>query len=406
MGLRVTKNAVDVAVRLDGDYIRRKIDKNVFRERILNAESNEDSNLKPGAQEITFAEFCRVHYGPKELVRRLTNPGTLDTTRDHIKALCHHLGEKLLHKIDYPDWERYKGARVSFRTGKKVADNTLLAERSDLFYILDYGVRAGWIKRNPLMAMRERTLKQHLRTGMWLPMPSVTRIREVLADMHPQFRDFCELILLTGARPGEALLMKAEYVGKKPGHIAIPTEKEGVPCTELLRYIKMDTMGPRFQLLLARMTPHPVTGYFFAAGDDTPVGRGKLGGGRVFTKQWYHYHWDRLQLRAPEFKEFTPHDLRRTRAMHRAMSVRDFNQLMIEMGWTHTGSATAYLSRTEHHDPSESMFFEAQPIKVLAVARTQNRTHCPGKLRLKHLLKDKKYCENMRNQSMGVYAHE
>lgn len=396
MGLKVTKNSVDIAVRLDGTYIRRKMDKQQFRERVLNAASNVDSNLKPGAQEIPLVDFCRLHYIPKELKRRLTNPLTLDTSMDHIKALCHHLGTKLLHKLDYSDWERYKGIRVSFRTGKRVADNTLLGERSDLFYIFDYAVRSGWIKINPLMAMRERTLKQRLRTGKWLEKPAVERLRDVLATMQPQFRDFCELILLTGARPGEALLMRAEYIGKKPGHIAIPTEKEGVPCTELLRYIKIETLGSRFQILLERMKPHTVTGYFFAAGKDTPKGRGKIGDGRVFTKQWYHYHWNKLRRAAPEFQEYTPHDLRRTRAMHRAMLVRDFNQLQIEMGWTHPNSATAYLSRTEHHDPSESIFYEAQATTETAVASTENRTQNGGNLHLSPLINHENLLQNQR----------
>jgi integrase len=89
---------------------------------------------------------------------------------------------------------------------------------------------------------------------------------------------------------------------------------------EVMRELNIKSFGPRLTQLLEKLSPHPVTGYFFHHPDGRPLRyesvarafraiRGKVGMGHVHL-----------------------HDLRGTFIMHRAMVVKNFRQLQAEVG--------------------------------------------------------------------------
>ena len=129
--------------------------------------------------------------------------------------------------------------------------------------------------------------------------------------------------------------------------IRLITFKKKKSRDKIYRYLLIDSLGERFISLLKNMKPHPATNFYFygAKGEGTPL----------------PYRWARRQLVAGARKAnldwLRPHDMRHTFAMHRAIVIRDFRQLQMELGHEDPISVQSYLDNTARLKPEDSIFY-------------------------------------------------
>lgn len=363
MQKRIGNHSLFLGFEAHGKKYRRGFTKDQIIKQLFNDKLPEDSNLKPGADEISFEEFCLKIYLPNNAIGRMSKD-SYATETFMVAALVGILGQIPLHEIENLHWGKYKLERKSKRSGLPCKANTLLHERGCLYMILEYAVEIGRIRRNPLLGFRERSLIPENRAEFWLTTPQIEKFLDAAAELG--HRDLFELMFLTGARRSEVRLLKQKYLELKPGYIAVPTLKRGVPPEQALRFLEIQSLGPRFSELLSRLTPAGGEGYFFPGyGDDEPVCSGTL-------NYWFYQI---LKIR-PEFSKYHLHDTRGTFTVHRAMVIKSFRQLMVELGHTNAQSVQSYLAIAEAHLPEESIFFEP----VAPAQWTQNRTIIPSTL--------------------------
>jgi len=334
--------------------------------------ANPDANLPPGKHPITFYGFVAEYYLPMHC-KPNKKGGTSRTDKISARSLARYFGDMTLHSIEPRHWEEYKSLRlagkVPTRCGPIMEETlrrndrrgpkdrpaspwTVNRELSCMNQIFVYAARLQFVKANPMLGAAR--LPAQSRKDFWLKKseidPYLNSIPLRLFKDNPrQLRHLAEFLILTGARIGEGLLFNERDVDRGRGEIRVITFKKKKAREKAYRYLSIESLGPRFSSLLKGMRPHPSTGYYFygANGRGTPL----------------PYQWARRQLvsgaRKAGLNWLRPHDMRHTFAMHRAIVIRDFRKLQMELGHEDPVSVQSYLDNTARLDPSDSVFHAA-----------------------------------------------
>lgn len=296
---------------------------------------DEASNLDPDAQPLPLGQFLTEQYLPLCARPRIGNERTYIAEADIVRVLALELGSRPLHTITSKDAEfcRKKWLRESY-------SNSMVKKRlNGLRRVMDYGVRVGLIKMNPVPPVKG--LRIGNRSGIWLRLTDIERLLECC---HPTIRPLCLYMILTGARILEALDQRDGDV--RGGKLYVPTEKRKRPCREVMREFDIPSLGPRFARLLLELKPNPRTGFYFYANDRSSRALSYSYFNRLFTQAKKKAGLDHIK----------PHDLRGTFCVHRAMVVKSFRQLQVEMGHGDARSIQSYLDSAQSYDRRESIF--------------------------------------------------
>ncbi len=338
-----------------------------------------DANLGPGKEPTSFYDFVYDYYLPLHSEAR-KKPGVYKTDRITMKSLARYFGDEALHRIQASDWEEYKKLRLTqgvvptrcrrlaeqpedprarrLGPGQKASPWTVNRELSGLNQVMEYALSLRLIKENPIQKCARLPAKA--RKEFWLRKGDIELfLRSVPAPKgSPLFRHLAEFLILTGARIGEALLFNARQVDWQRREVELVTfKKRGKERDAVYRYLSIDSLGPRFISLLRRMTPHPRTGNYFAGRRGEPL-----------PYPWVYKHLAQGG-RTAGFDWLRPHDLRHTFAMHRAMAIRDFRQLQMELGQEDPASVQSYLDNTARMRSEDSLFRAPPSPPTLTTAR-------------------------------------
>lgn len=326
-----------------------------------------DTNLGSGKAAISFYDFAYDYYLPL-LSEATKKPGVYKTDRITMKSLAGYFGDVPVHRIQASDWEDYKKVRMTngvvpirckrlaelpldsrarrLAPGQKASPWTINRELSGLNQVLEYALSLKFIKENPIQNCRR--LPAAARKQFWLKKNDIdVYLKSVpMPKDSAMFRQFAEFLIMTGARVGEGLLFNARQVDWQRREIELVTfKKRGKERDAVYRYLSIDSLGPRFISLLRRLVAHTQSGYYFA-------GRR----GRPLKYSWVYKHLSEGAEKA-DFAWLRPHDLRHTFAMHRAIVIRDFRQLQMELGHEDPASVQAYLDNTSRMRHEDSIFF-------------------------------------------------
>lgn len=334
-------DAIRFEYRFENRYIRRITSLSDLT-RFLEGQQRRETNLAEGKSAELFSAFVREKYLPR-CARPNLRPNSFEREEDSAKALGHFFGEHPLHEVDLEMWETYKTGRLYGTLAfsrRKCVNSTVDKEFDCLRRVLNYAVQLGLIKRNPLTGVKG--LKNESRQEIWLRKEQIERLL-TCAIPYSNFKDLFEFRILTGARPSEALLFGKDNIDRANGEIWLHTlKKRGKKIHR--RYFPIKSLGPRFEALLARLTPHPTTGLYFCKPNGKPYGVCWID--RIFGKI----------SGAADLTEVKPYDLRGTFAMHRAMVVKNFRQLQTEMGHSSPMSIQSYLDEASRFKPEDSIF--------------------------------------------------
>ena len=336
IGQRVGQDAFYFEYR-DGDtYIRRTIPKSELTAFLTNG-IDKDSNIGAGARPIALEPFLRDHYLPKCAVPRLGgNPLSLRSEIILAKALMRTLGKIPIHEIRSAHAEKHKTQRLLQGRGNTTIKKELLL----LGRALSNAVSAGLIAKNLMPSVRG--LPSPDRSWIWLRREQIESLLDCCSErVHP----IIEFLILSGARIGEALLLKNGDIRSDFSAISIPTEKRKRPPREAMRTLKVAHLGPRFGALLSKLRPDPKTGLYFPfsngfVSDDFAKALKLAGIDELFAETGFHLH-----------------DLRGGYCVHRSMVGVAPRQLQYEIGHKNSASIQSYLGRAEQFEPEDSIFF-------------------------------------------------
>lgn len=300
-----------------------------------------ESNLPPDVAPVRLAEFSEQTYSPV-IARKLLNPRSLTSEVQLAKAVCVLIGPTFLHEINGTVAEKCKSDWIA----KGDANTSIKKRLNCLGRMLKQAAANGLIIKNPLPPVQG--LPAAKRNHLWL---RIQQIDLLLEKCSPQIRLLAEFMILTGARILEARDFRLGDI--RNGKIWIPTEKKKCAMRDHMRPLNIQSLGPRFVRLLARLTPHPKTGYYFYApgGDGAPI------------SYPYYNRLFRKALIEAGLGDFVGHDMRGTFAMHRSIIGVSFWDLMAELGHGDPKSIQSYLDRAKQFDPQESIFFR-EPLPV------------------------------------------
>ena len=377
MLVRKINNQFDFDFTFEGRRVRRTIDSAALVHFLEGGDFAElNANLVPGKEPASFYDFVYSYYLP--LHSQATKKDKVyQTDRVTMKSLASYFGDMLLHRIQATDWEEYKKLRMTsgavaprckriaeqpidrrarrLRPGQKASPWTINRELSGLNQVFEYAQRLNLIKTNPVH--NSGRLPASARKQFWLRRNQIaiylSKIKDLsdAAESAPSiFRDLAEFLVLTGARIGEALQFNHSNVDWERREIALITfKKRGKEREKVYRYLSIDSLGPRFVALLRRLNAHPKSGFYFAGRKGQPL-----------TYSWTYKHLD-AGAEAAGFGWLRPHDLRHTFAMHRAIVVRDFRQLQMELGHEDPTSVQSYLDNTARMQRDDSIFSLKSP---------------------------------------------
>ena len=331
-----------------------------------------NANLGSGKEPTSFYDFVYDFYLPLHS-QATKKPGVHKTDRATMKSLAEYFGDMPVHRIQTSDWEDYKKLRMSngavpvrckrlaekplnprgrrLKAGQKASPWTINRELSGLNQVLEYALGLKLVKENPILNCRR--LPAAARKQYWLRRHEII----VYLDAVPLgpagapagqgvFRDLGEFLVLTGARIGEALLFNHRQVDWERREIELVTfKKRGKEREAAFRYLSIDSLGPRCVALLRRLSAHPKSGYYFAGRRGHPLPYG-----------WTRNHLSEGAQKAG-FAWLRPHDLRHTFAMHRAIFIRDFRQLQMELGHEDPASVQSYLDNSSRMKREDSIFY-------------------------------------------------
>lgn len=324
--------------RYGNDYIRRVVTLADLAAFLANG--RQKSNLMDGKAPEPFQVFALEKYLP-----RCARPNLKDNSfareEDSANALIKFFGKQPLHEIDLESWEKYKTGRLKGTLPfcrKPCVNSTVDKELDSLKRILGYATSLNLIKVNVLASVKG--LKIGSRRSIWLRLPEIDRLLE---QCRPWLANIVEFRVLTGARPSEARFFGKGNVDREKDEIWLQTLKKR-DGKEHRRYISIASLGPRFKALLARLTPHPETGYFFCKRNGQP-----------YSLNYIEHNFAEARETAG-LKQAIPYDLRGTFAMHRAMVVKNFRQLQTEMGHGSPQSIQSYLDEASRYRVEESIF--------------------------------------------------
>lgn len=307
---------------------------------LIRGEVDHDSNLVSGETPITFADFVDQVYIPYDATPRIPNKDSLDAEIDIVMPWVSKLGKMWLHDIQGKDAERCKDEWVA----AGLAGNTIKRRWDALGRVLDCGKSKGRIKNRILGKATGLALAN--RSGIWLRLPEIAPLLAECERIHSGVAVLIEFLILTGARIGEAKLLRDGDI--RDGRIWLPTEKQGCPPRDAMRPLEIKSLGPRIAALLPKLKPHPVSGVYFRANERKRTAICESYANRILSEA----------LAVIGRTDFTLHDLRGTFATHRAMVVSNFRQLQAELGHGNQKSIDSYLARARQFDRRESVFYE------------------------------------------------
>jgi integrase len=185
------------------------------------------------------------------------------------------------------------------------------------------------------------------RSDVWFTKEELDRLFPHILE---HLRDLFEFRMWTGARPEEAARFGEGNVNWKDGKIWIQTVKQKRRQGGAIRkrYLTIKSLGPKFEALLRRLTPHATSKLYFARPET----------GEPYCER----HLLRVFQTAVKVAGIVkrkipcPYDLRGTFAMHRAMRVKNFRQLQAELGHTSPQSIQNYLDEAKHFKAKDSIF--------------------------------------------------
>jgi len=372
MQVRKVSGQFEFDFTFEGRRVRRTIDSAALVHFLEGGDFAElDANLEAGKEPVAFYDFVYDYYLP--LHSEATKKGKVyRTDRVTIKSLAGYFGDMLLHRIQATDWEDYKKLRLTngiitarckriaelpldprarrLKPGQKASAWTINRELSGLNQVFEYALSLKLIKENPVhncgrlptSARKQYWLRRNEIAVFLAKIPNGTDLTGADSAI---FRDFAEFLVLTGARIGEALLFNHRNVDWERREVSIITfKKRGKEREEVYRYLSIDSLGPGFIALLRRLKAHPESGFYFA-------GRR----GRPLPYSWVYKHLSAGAANAG-LAWLRPHDLRHTFAMHRAIVIRDFRQLQLELGHEDPASVQSYLDNTARMGREDSIF--------------------------------------------------
>lgn len=336
--LRLSRDLVFFEFKHEGKYVRRQCRMDALVAFLL--EEVQESNLAADARPVSLSEFVEQKYLPFAAKPRLSNPRSYKSEAALAKAVCLDLGGRKLHDLKSRDSEKCKMEWLR----KKCVNNTIKKRLNCLRRVMAYAVAVGLVKTNPIPAATG--LHVGNRSEIWLRR---SQIDHLLSKCPPLIAPLVEYMVLTGARLGEALDFRVGDL--RGGRLFVPTLKRKKPMRSAMREFEVAGLGPRFTALLARLQPHPVTGYYFYANKFSKTSLSVAYANRRFIEA----------REAAELPEIHMHDLRGTFAMHRAMVVATFHQLQQELGHRDARSVQSYLDSASQFrsDPKESIFYVA-----------------------------------------------
>lgn len=300
-----------------------------------------DLNLGADAQRIAFCDFVKNVYLPLSAKPRLGNPRSYVSEEFVILAVCKLLGDRPLHTIRPRDSEECKEAWLK----EECANSTVKKRLNCLRRVMDYAIRRELIKTNPIPPVRDLPVGN--RRHIWLKLKDIERL---LPACHPVIRDLVEYLILTGARLNEGLNFRDGDI--RDGKLYVPTQKRKRPMRDAMREFDVASLGPRFAALIARLSPHPKSGFYFYANLNKTTHLSVPYAERRFQEA-------RAAAGLELGEDVNLHDMRGTFAMHRAMVVHSFRRLQSELGHGDPQSIQSYLDRTASFDRKQSIFFGA-----------------------------------------------
>ncbi len=347
--MKITKSgdSVKFRFRVEGEEIRRVVSIQELMD-FLVGKDRQESNLPDDRFPVKFAAFVAEKYLPRCAKPNLKH-NSYERELDCATALTRNFGESCLHKIDLESWEAYKAGRLNGTLSfsrKKCANSTVDKEFDCLRRVLNYAVQLGLVKRNPLLGVKG--LKNENRREIWLRRQEIERL---LGCCPKWLADLLEFRVLTGARPGEAVLFGKDNLDWPRGEIWIHTLKKRKGGLHK-RYFSIATLGARFEKLLRRLEAHPESGLYFADRFGKPLSLNTV------------EHAFQRARKLASMDEVTPYDLRGTFAMHRAMVVKNFRQLQTEMGHSNPNSIQSYLDEASRFRKDESIFYDPEAEKT------------------------------------------
>lgn len=319
-----------------GQYVRRIVTLKALT-MFLTGEVELNHNLAPGASSMELGKFMSQEYLPRCARPRFTNHLSYEAEVDLVKTLDKTLGALALHEITSREAEKHKTSRLE----QGISNNTIKKELHCLRRIMDYAVRLGLVRENLLPPVKG--LPSRNRRDIWLRKEEIERLLPCCSE---RIREYVEVLILTGARVGEALDLKEGDLDLTLGILRMPTEKQRRPPREIMREFRLESLGPRLTRLLESLVPHPKTGYYFCQSDD----------GRPLRYDWVNREFVIARGKAG-LDHVHLHDLRGTFTMHRSMVVKNFRQLQAELGHRDAHSIQSYLDRAQCFNPEESIFY-------------------------------------------------
>jgi integrase len=342
---RAGPGQVFIAYVDDGNRVRNTISMRALTE-FLQGGAQAESNLGPGKEGISFNSFVTERYLPMDAKIRLKE-SSYKREADAMVALGRFFGDMPIHQITFQEWDTYKLKRLRGELPgqrKPSGESTVIKDFKCLRNALTYATNLGLIRRNVLIGVR-LGMKEGNRSDVWLKKDEIWK---VLSFVPPQLRGLFEFMVWTGARPNEACRFGKDNVLWDRGEIWIFNSKKKKSSTggERKRYFKIRSLGPKFEALLRSSQPHPSTGLYFCNPSN----------GKRYGATHLQETFRSATQTAGLNRRVVAYDLRGTFCCHRAMVVKSFRQLQIEMGHLEPRSIQHYLDEASHHDPNESIF--------------------------------------------------
>lgn len=169
------------------------------------------------AEKLLFndlADYYEIHYAkPAKFIddRKIEGMRNVGRIKGFLKQFRAYFGKMKLKDIEYEEVVAFRNYRLSIPTHYKKTRNiaTMNRELSSLRRVFNIGIRKGWITRNPVN-MGEPLIEKSAerRRDRILTLEEEKRLLDACTGKRKHIRPLIILLLDTGARRGETLLLK------------------------------------------------------------------------------------------------------------------------------------------------------------------------------------------------------
>jgi len=290
-----------------------------------------NGNLKADKHEPRFEEFALTEFAPWSENEHRDRPSTHHRYMRSVKVLVRHLGQRALDMITTAEVERFKIARSRERR-KFAADGRLVTPASVnrdiavLRILFNLAIRLHRAKTNPVAGV-----KMLPEQNLQMRVISQQEESNYLAAASQPLRDVATIILETGMRPGEVLMLRKEDVNLELAFLRIPCGK-----TQFAR--RAIPLTQRAQDILGQRVAATHCDWLFPSRHDP-----------ARPLQWLRMaHMTALQ-KAKIVLPFRLHDLRHTALTRMAMAGVDLPTLRELAGHASIQMTIRYLHPTPEH---------------------------------------------------------